>query len=295
MKLSINFLLAAVVLAAAKGTSAKDTNADRRTELRELGDDDQFFAKAFGAVQSDYPASEWKDFLIDGQHSAEYEVDLTSGAYEPYDAEMEQNTESHDKQQNDRELWYYRHHDVGWFSIHPVDRKLEVKKNSDDCFGLYEGIEKDGWRFGITDGRIPNTNETDTYLMLFEEWHPYLPVYQAFQGAFKLCIGEKSKNIAYMIIYTRAACHLLIGKPDSGRRDHLPILKIRDQDYGWRRQRNLRNEENGKDEAVQRELWYDNDHYEKTYGKGVVVRFRDGPGKSCDDAFSVSYQQDTVL
>lgn len=290
MKLSAVLLSAVLVVAAAKRTKRNDSNDNRRKNRRDAKEnadatgvrklsDDQFFANAFGAVQTDYPASKWNDFLVDGPLSSLVEVDLTAGDYE-----LRENIKGEDEnggqQQNDRELWYQ--HNAGWFSIHTDgDRALDVrKKNSEECFGLYEGIENDGWRFGIATGLVPDTeDETDTYLMLFSKWHPYTPVYQAFRGAYKLCIGEKSRsNTAYMIIYTGEGCHLLIGKPDSGRDNDLPKLKIRDQDYGWHRQRNLRSDEEEGTEMVQRELWYDNDHYDKTYGKGVVVRFRDGSG-----------------
>ena len=81
----------------------------------------------------------------------------------------------------------------------------------------------------------------DTFLQLFTEDAPVMPMYKAFQGAKQLCIGEKKGNIAYMYIVFGTGCYWLIGHPDAGRDDHLPKLKIRDQD-------------------------------------GVIVRFRDGPG-----------------
>lgn len=81
----------------------------------------------------------------------------------------------------------------------------------------------------------------DTFLQLFDKYAPVMPVYKAFQGAKQLCIGEKKGNIAYMYIVFGTGCYWLIGHPDAGRDDHLPKLKIRDQD-------------------------------------GVIVRFRDGPG-----------------
>ena len=81
----------------------------------------------------------------------------------------------------------------------------------------------------------------DTFLQLFTEDAPVMPMYKAFQGAKQLCIGEKMGNIAYMYIVFGTGCYWLIGHPDAGRDDHLPKLKIRDQD-------------------------------------GVIVRFRDGPG-----------------
>ena len=85
----------------------------------------------------------------------------------------------------------------------------------------------------------------------------------------RLCIGEKKGNVAYLYIYFEKGIYYLVGYPDAGRDDHLPKLKIRDQD--WRR-RKLQ-EANGND--AERELWG------KSYfppSKDVIVRFRDGPG-----------------
>ena len=110
-------------------------------------------------------------------------------------------------------------------------------------------------------GRIPNTNTTDTYLQLFDEIAPLQPVYKAFQGASKLCIGEKKGNIAYLYVVYGDACYWLIGYPDAGRKDHLPKLKIRDS-----RRRRL-------NDAAKT-----NDKYDKYLGEYVVVRFKDGPG-----------------
>jgi hypothetical protein len=86
-------------------------------------------------------------------------------------------------------------------------------------------------------------------------------VYKAFQGASKLCIGEKKGNIAYLYVVYGDASYWLIGYPDAGRSDHLPKLKIRDS-----RRRRL-------NDAAKK-----NDKYEKYLGEYVVVRFRDGPG-----------------
>ena len=82
----------------------------------------------------------------------------------------------------------------------------------------------------------------DTFLQLLMEDAPVMPVYKAFQGAKQLCIGEKAGNIPYLYIIFGDGCYWLIGSPMAGRDDHLPKLKVRDQD-------------------------------------GVIVRFRDGPGE----------------
>ena len=82
----------------------------------------------------------------------------------------------------------------------------------------------------------------DTFLQLFMEDAPVMPVYKAFQGAKQLCIGEKAGNIPYLYIVFGDGCYWLIGSPMAGRDDHLPKLKVRDRD-------------------------------------GVIVRFRDGPGE----------------
>ena len=264
--------------------------------------DDEFFSKAFGMVQvqSNHHASQWRDFLSTGPPPEAVEEliedELDNFVDEKKEVGDHDNKKNANKNEKNRELWW---HDPwssppkrGWFSIDTDgDRALEVKnKNSEECFTVGEGIGKDGWKFGITYGRVPdsnstNTTEMDTYLQLFEEWHPYMPVYKYFKGVKKLCVGEKSsENIAYLYIITDAGCYYLVGKPDSGRRDHLPKLKIRDQDDGdWRRQRKLRKKQQAAKAAAGegRELWSAkdyNDHYDKTTGKYVVVRFRDGPG-----------------
>jgi len=268
--------------------------AGSASAAKHTADDDDFFSKAFGLVQvhSDHDASRWRDFLSAGplpeavEDMIDEESDYQAAAKKTMDAKGEDG-----KAGGNRELWW---HDPwastpkkGWFAIDTDgDAALEVKrKNSEQCITIGEGIGKDGWKFGIAPGPVTNstTSAMDTYLQLFEEWWPYMPVWKYFQGIQKLCVGEKSReNIAYLYIITDAGCYYLVGKPDSGRRDHLPILKIRDQD--WRRQRKLRERKERAATATGgegRELWSAddyNDHYDKTTGMYVVVRFRDGPG-----------------
>mmetsp|Transcript_18872 Transcript_18872/g.54400 ORF Transcript_18872/g.54400 Transcript_18872/m.54400 type:complete len:412 (+) Transcript_18872:115-1350(+) len=284
MKISPSQLLMLAILAGS-ASAAKIAANDNRA-------DDEFFSKAFGLVQvqSDHDASQWRDFLSDGPLPESVE-DLIDDEQDNFvdGKKVEARTHNKKKDNKNRKLWYdpWSQHKRGWFAIDTDgDRALEVKsKNDEECITIGEGIGHDGWKFGITHGHVPNTTTTDTFLQLFEEWSPYMPVYKYFQGAKKLCIGEKSKeNIAYLYIITDAGCYYLVGKPDSGRDDHLPKLKIRDQDNGWRRQRKLRKKEvtaDKKQGAEGRELWSAsdyNDHYDKTTGKYVVVRFRDGPG-----------------
>ena len=114
------------------------------------------------------------------------------------------------------------------------------------------------------------TGAFDTFLQLFEKDAPVMPVYKAFQGAKQLCIGEKEGNIAYLYIVFNDGCYWLIGHPGAGRKDHLPKLKIRDQDR--RRDRRLGGS-SGDNDADKL-----NDNYNKGPGKDVIVRFRDGPG-----------------
>lgn len=278
MKIPPSQLLVLATLAIAGSASAAG-HLEKKAAAAAVADD-EFFSKAFGMVQvqSNHHASQWRDFLSKGplpeavEELIDDELDnFADGRKEEGDAHAGEKRNSN----NDRELWW--HDKRGWFSIDTDgDRALEVKnKNSgEECFSVGEGIGHDGWRFGITHGHVPDTNSTemDTYLQLFEEWHPYMPVYKYFRGAQKLCIGEKSKeNIAYLYIITDAGCYYLVGKPDSGRRDHLPKLKIRDQD-DWRRQRKLRKKQTAAAEG--RELWSPSDYSDKY----VVVRFRDGPG-----------------
>lgn len=290
MKISPSRLLLLAVLGAGSASSSAATKLT----------DDEFFSKAFGLVQvqSDHAASEWRDFLSTGP--------LPEAAEDMIDDEQDnlahdgKNVDAKDAPTHDaknRELWYHDPWSApakkGWFSIDTDgNRNLEVKsKNDEDCFTVGEGIGKDDWKFGITHGSVNGTNATDTYLQLFEEWHPYMPTYKYFQGIRKLCIGEKSKeNIAYLYIITDTGCYYLVGKPDSGRDDHFPKLKIRDQDNDdWRRQRKLRKKkevtaESKTQGAEGRELWSGwsdkdyNEYYDATTGKYVVVRFRDGPG-----------------
>lgn len=240
--------------------------------------DDEFFSKAFGMVQvqSNHDASQWRDFLTTGP--------LPEAVEELIEDELDNFVDAK-KNNKDRELWYDPWSSPpkrGWFSIDTDGPTLEVRnKNSgEECFSVGEGIGKKEWKFGITHGRVPDSNSTngnstemDTYLQLFEEWQPYMPVYKYFRGAKKLCIGEKSsENIAYLYIITNAGCYYLVGKPDSGRRDHLPKLQILNQDN--RRQRRLRKKQTAA-AGEGRELW---SHHNADFDKYVVVRFRDGPG-----------------
>ena len=277
-KISFSQLLVLITLAvAAGGVSAK----------KQQQADDEFFSKAFGMVQvqSNHAASQWRDFLSTGPlpEAVEELIEDELDNFVDEKKDIDAHADKKGNKNKDRELWW---HDPwssppkrGWFSIDTDgDRALEVRnKNSgEECFTVGEGIGHDGWKFGITHGRVPDSNSTemDTYLQLFEEWHPYMPVYKYFRGAKKLCIGEKSKeNIAYLYIITDAGCYYLVGKPDSGRRDHLPKLKIRDQD-DWRRQRKLRKKQDAAPAGEGRELWSAKDYSDKY----VVVRFRDGPG-----------------
>ena len=199
---------------------------------------------------------------------------------------------------------------VGYYAIDTEEYggSMEVKnKKNEECIYIDEGIGKDEWRFGITKGMeltawnfgiirkhtthqisthlllfclishnyagpVPNmTAPFDTYLQLFEKDAPVMPVYKAFQGAKQLCIGEKAGNIAYLYIVFNDGCYWLIGSPDAGRDDHLPKLKIRDQDR--RRGRRLGGSSGGDNDADKL-----NDKYNKGRGDDVIVRFRDGPG-----------------
>ena len=276
MKISPSRLLLLAILGAGGASSSAATKLT----------DDEFFSKAFGLVQvqSDHAASEWRDFLSTGPlpEAAEDMIDDIQDNL----AHDEKNVDAKDAPTHDaknRELWLEpAPAKKGWFSIDTDgNRNLEVKsKNDEDCFTVGEGIGKDDWKFGITHGSVNGTNATDTYLQLFEEWHPYLPTYKYFKGIRKLFIGEKSKeNIAYLYIITDNGCYYLVGKPDSGRDDHLPKLKMRDQDNDdWRRQRKLRKKKEvtaeSKTQGTEgRKLWSD-----ATTDKYVVVRFRDGPG-----------------
>ena len=114
----------------------------------------------------------------------------------------------------------------------------------------------------------------DTFLQLFDKDKPLIPVYKAFKGAKQLCIGEKKGNIAYLYIVYEDGVYWLIGKPNAGRDDHLPKLKIRDQD-----RRRLGGSSSKSDK------------YNK--GSDVIVRFRDGPGtvNSLWEIFSNGYSE----
>lgn len=271
MKLSLAALSAVVAIAAAakKGNTKarKDTGSTKQQRTRDLAADEQFFAQAFGAINKEgRDASEWKNFLSEDPLPSIDDVDPTDRLLGEYN---EANNNEHD---NDRELWYHHSHKKGWFSIDADESALEItKKNTECCFDIGEGIEKDGWKFGIANDK----EYTDTYLQLFDEWWPYMPVYQYFKGAKKLCIGEESHyNAAYLYIVLDWGCWYLVGKPDSGRRDHYPKLKIRDQDRRRQRQRKLRAAT--KEDNAKRDLWAShNDYY---HDKDVVLRFRDGPG-----------------
>lgn len=170
MKLSLTCLITAAL------TIVGTTSAAEEQEL-----DKELFAQAFGAVQSEHDGSKWKDFLVEGPPRDMLQVDPTDGSYKgDKDAANADNAE--------RELWYNYPPKKGWYAIDTDGGSLEVRnRNNDECFGVGEGIGKDGWKFGITHAFVPGTNmtEVDNYLMLFEEWHPYKPVYKWFKGAKK--------------------------------------------------------------------------------------------------------------
>mmetsp|Transcript_13086 Transcript_13086/g.28384 ORF Transcript_13086/g.28384 Transcript_13086/m.28384 type:complete len:356 (+) Transcript_13086:60-1127(+) len=279
MKLSLHTLLAvALALGPVAAAAKKDGESKQRRKL-----DERLLAQAFGAVQSEFDASRWKEFQSDGP----VEVDHNDGIYDVIESAATQAAAD----ELNRKLWYDyppKPPKAGWYAIDVIDTMLEVKnKKNEQCFYKGEGIGRDEWKFGITTAKVPMTNMTnvtayDTYLMLFEEWHPYQPVYKAFKGAKQLCIGEKKGNIAYLYVVYEKGIYYLIGYPDAGRDDHLPKLKIRDRDC--RRQRMLREERGAdgqmdventdeKEEENERELW----SY-KSSCNDAVVRFRDGPG-----------------
>ena len=112
------------------------------------------------------------------------------------------------------------------------------------------------------------TGTVDTFVQLFKKNKPVMPVFKALEGAKQLCIGEAKGNIAFMYIVVDDGTYWLIGNPDAGRKDHLPKLKIREQDR--RRERRLGSGGNDADKL--------NDRYNKGPGDDVIVRFRDGPG-----------------
>lgn len=263
MKLAVSAILAVSSVAAAAKTKT------RVNDQRKL--DDEMHAAAFGAVVPGHSASEWKNFLSDGPlaHLKEMDSELS-----------EKPANNKNKKSGGRELWDSSDSSDQWWWGKPDDKPnvpkvgyygidnseyggtMDVKnRGNEECFTAGEGIGKNGWAFGITAGRIPNTNTTDTYLQLFDKDAPLKPLYKAFQGATKLCIGEKKGNIAYLYVVYGDATYWLIGYPDAGRKDHLPKLKIRDS-----RRRRLNDAEKI------------NDKYNNGLGEYVVVRFRDGPG-----------------
>jgi len=271
MKFALSAILAAT-LAVSSATAAK-THAKHQRKL------DEMHAAAFGAVVTEHSASDWKKFLSEGPLPPLVQVDPAANLAE----QKKPANNSNNNKNVDRELGYGMTMPmadpppvvpkVGYYAIDNDDYggSMEVQnKNKEQCFYINEGIGKDDWAFGITQGPVPGMmGPFDTFLQLFDKDAPVMPVYKAFQGAKQLCIGEKKGNIAYLYIVFGTGCYWLIGAPDAGRDDHLPKLKIRDQDR--RRERQLGGSSDNDADKL-------NDQYNKGPGGDVIVRFRDGPG-----------------
>jgi len=102
----------------------------------------------------------------------------------------------------------------------PYGGAMQVEHYGDEvCFGVGQGICKNGWNFGID--KFHDT----TYLMLWREENPAMPVYRWFPGATHLCIGEKYPNIAYLYVKFGNCVYYLVG-PGAGSPDKLARLKI---------------------------------------------------------------------
>ena len=128
MKLALTTFLAASLSVPAV-TAAKPDAKDQRML-------DEMHSAAFGAVVTKHSASDWKKFLSDGP------VPVDSKASQP---EQKKPLRTN----NGRELWWRPPIDTNEYG-----GSMEVKnKNSEECFFFNEGIGKDGWDFGIINGK----------------------------------------------------------------------------------------------------------------------------------------------
>jgi len=149
MKFAFSAILAAS-LTASSVVAAKPRGEEDQRKLEEM------HAAAFGAVVIEHSASDWKKFLSEGPIPPLVQVDpLAGGAKQKKPAKTDSK-----KKTAGRELWWEpSYKQITWPKVgyHAIDIKggsMEVKrKKMEQCFYMDEGIGKDGWRFGITQGK----------------------------------------------------------------------------------------------------------------------------------------------
>ena len=113
----------------------------------------------------------------------------------------------------------WRYNSVPYITC-PYGGSMQVDNYSEEvCFGIGQGICKEGWRFGI------DTFDDTTYLMLWRAENPAQPVYKWFPGATHLCIGEKYPNTPYLYVKFQRCVYYLVG-PGAGNPNKLARLKI---------------------------------------------------------------------
>ena len=168
----MKFALSAIIAASLSVSSVAAAKAHAKDQ-RKL---DEMHAAAFGAVVTEHSASDWKKFVSEGPLPPLVQVDPMAGH-----ADQKKKAKAN-KKNNGRELT----HDstsyvmppmppmppqgpwppmppvppvppkVGYYAIDNEEYggSMEVKnKNHEECIYIDEGIGKDDWRFGITQGK----------------------------------------------------------------------------------------------------------------------------------------------
>ena len=152
----MKFILSTIIAASLSASSlvAAKTHAKDQRKL------DEMHAAVFGAVVVEHSASDWKKFLSKGPLPPLVQVDPMAGQ-----ADQKKPT----KTNNGRELLSKADMPtmptppmppmppkVGYYAIDNEEYggSMEVKnKNREECIYIDEGIGKDDWRFGITQGK----------------------------------------------------------------------------------------------------------------------------------------------
>ena len=151
----MKFALSAIIATSLSVSSVAAAKAHAKDQ-RKL---DEMHAAAFGAVVTEHSASDWKKFLSKGPLPPLVQVDPMAG-------HAEQKKPS--KTNSGRELWWKADMPtmptppmppvppkVGYYAIDTEEYggSMEVKnKKNEECIYIDEGIGKDDWRFGITQG-----------------------------------------------------------------------------------------------------------------------------------------------
>ena len=158
MKFALSTILA-VSLTVSSATAAKTHKEDQRKL-------DEMHAAAFGAVVTEHSASDWKKFVSEGPLPPLVQVDPMAGHAEQKKPAKTNKTKKN-KKKGGRELWWKpgmpmgmpdppSWPKVGYYAIDTDEygAAMEVKnKSTEQCIYIDEGIGKDGWSFGITQGK----------------------------------------------------------------------------------------------------------------------------------------------